>query len=109
MATKEAAKKMTKAQTVSELAEKTGLNKKQASEVLDKLRDIASRELGKKGPGVFEVPGLVRLKVRETQAQKNKEFRNPTTGEKFFKDVPKSRKLRATAVKALRDAVAPKA
>lgn len=98
-------KKMTKAQTVAELAERTGLTKKQVGEVFEAIRETAKRELGKRGAGQFEVPGLVRLKVRETEAQKGRKFRNPATGETVVRDVPKSRKLRATPVKALKDLV----
>ncbi len=100
-----AKKKMTKAQTVAELATKTGLSKKQIGEVFDALRDTLKRELGKRGVGQFEVPGIVRLKIREQEARKGVKFRNPATGEVMVRDVQKSRKLRATPVKALKDLV----
>ncbi|MBN8616713.1 MAG: HU family DNA-binding protein [Deltaproteobacteria bacterium] len=100
-----AKKKMTKAQTVAELATKTGLSKKQIGDVFDALRDTLKRELGKRGTGQFEVPGIVRLKIREQEARKGVKFRNPATGEVVVRDVPKSRKLRSTPVKALKDLV----
>lgn len=100
-----AKKKMTKAQTIAELATKTGLTKKQINDVFEALRETMKRELGKRGAGVFEVPGIVRFKVREQEARKGVTFRNPATGETVVRDVPKSRKLRSTPVKALKDLV----
>jgi len=104
---KEAAakKKMTKAQTVAELAERTGLSKKQVGELFDALRETLKRELGKKGPGQFEIPGIVRLRVREQEARKNVAVRNPATKQTIYKDFPKTRKVRSTPVKALKDLV----
>lgn len=99
------AKKMTKAQVLGEVAEKTGLSRKQVGEIFEVLRGLLKRELGKKGPEQFELPGIVRLKVRRVEAQKGKKFRNPQTGEIVVRDVPASRKLRATVVKGLKDLV----
>ncbi|MCS6856275.1 MAG: HU family DNA-binding protein [Sandaracinaceae bacterium] len=96
---------MTKAQTVSEISTKVGITKKQVADVFDVLRDIIKRELGTKGVGVFEIPGIVRLKIRETEARKGVKFRNPATNEIVIRDVPKRRKIRATAVKALSEAL----
>jgi nucleoid DNA-binding protein len=98
-------KKLTKAQVLTELVERTGLTRKQISELFEALRDLMKRELGKRGPEQFEIPGIVRFKVRRTEAQKGKKFRNPQTGEIVTKDVPASRKLRAVPVKALKDLV----
>ena len=105
MAKETPAKKLTKAQVLGELAEKTGLSRKQIGEVFDALRALMKTQLGKRGPEQFEVPGIVRLKVRKTEAQKGKKFRNPATGEVVVKDVPASRKLRAVPVKALKDLI----
>ncbi|MEM7447764.1 MAG: HU family DNA-binding protein [Myxococcota bacterium] len=99
------AKKMTKAQIMSELAEKTGLTKKQVGSVFEELRTVIKRELGRRGPGEFVMPDLVKLKVRKTKAQKNKQFRNPATGEVLVRDVPASKKLRSTPLKKLKDLV----
>ncbi len=100
-----AKKKMTKASVLSELAEKTGLSRKQVSEVFEALKGLMKVELGKRGPEQFEIPGIVRLKIRKTEAQKGRKFRNPATGETVVRDVPASRKLKALPVKALKDLV----
>ncbi len=99
------AKRMTKAQIMSELADKTGLSKKQVNIVFDGLKDLMKRELGKRGPGEFVIPDMLKLRVRKVPAQKNKEFRNPATGAITVKDVPASKKLRATPLKKLKDMV----
>lgn len=102
--------KMTKSQIVGELAEKTGLTKRQITEALEALSGIATRELkrkakkGEKGNVQFTIPDLVTIRIREVEATKNKKFRNPANGEIFFRDVPASRKLRATPIKKLKEA-----
>lgn len=100
-----ASKKMTKAQVLGEIAEKTGLSRKQVGEVFESLRGLMKRELGKRGPEQFEIPGIVRLKIRKTEARKGVKFRNPATGETVVRDVPASRKLKALPVKGLKDLV----
>ena len=100
------AKRLTKAQIIGELAEKTGVAKKDVVGVFAALNDILKRELGKRGPGEFVIPDIVKLRVRITKAQKGKKFRNPATGEVVVRDVPASRKLRATPLKKLKDAIA---
>ncbi len=101
-----AGKRMTKAQIVGELADRSGLSKKDINAVLEALRDIIKRELGKRGPGEFVVPEIaLKLKVRQVKAQKGKKFRNPATGEVIIRDVPASKKLRATPLKKLKELV----
>lgn len=99
------AKKMTKAQVLGELADKTALSRKQIGEVLEALRGLMKRELGKRGPQQFEIPGIVRLKVKNVEARKGVNVRNPATGVTTVKDFPAQRKLRAAPVKALKDLV----
>ena len=100
-----AGKRMTKAQIISELAQETELTKKQVQSVFDQMQSIIKRELGRRGPGEFVIPDMLKLKVRKTKAQKGKKFRNPATGEEIIKDVPASKKLRATPLKKLKDTV----
>jgi nucleoid DNA-binding protein len=106
MAKETVAKKMTKAAVLSEVADKTGLTRKQVGEVFEALRTLMKQQLGKRGgPEQFEIPGIVRLKIRRVEARKGVKFRNPATGETVVRDVAASRKLRATPVKALKDLV----
>ncbi|MCA1686364.1 MAG: DNA-binding protein, partial [Planctomycetia bacterium] len=51
----------TKAEVYTTLAEKSGLSKKEVAIVFTAMGDLIGRELGKKGPGEFVVPGLLKL------------------------------------------------
>ncbi|MBO6938964.1 MAG: HU family DNA-binding protein [Deltaproteobacteria bacterium] len=90
---------------MSELSDKTGLTKREVQAVFEGLRELIKQQLGKRGPGEFVLPDLVKLKLKAVPAQKNKKFRNPGTGEVFYKDVKASKKLRATPLKKLKDLV----
>ena len=73
------AKQRTKAEIFAKLAEDSGLSKKQISTVFEHLAELIKSELGKKGPGVFVVPGLLKLKVVRKPATKAGERLNPFT------------------------------
>ena len=49
--------RMSKSQFVTTLAEKSGLNKKQAASALDATNPMIARHLGKRGPGEVLNPG----------------------------------------------------
>jgi nucleoid DNA-binding protein len=98
-------KKLSKSQVIGALAEKTGLAKKEVSGVFATLSELIKRELGKKGPGEF-VPDLLKLKVRNIPAKAKRKGINPFTGQEVtFPAKPASRKIRATALKKLKDMV----
>ena len=61
-ADKKVSKPKTKGEIFAKLAETTGLTKKQISSVFDGLSEVIKVELGKKGPGLFVIPGLLKLK-----------------------------------------------
>ena len=101
-----AGKRMTKAQIMSELAERTGLSKKDVMNVFESLRELVKKELGRRGPGEFVIPDLIKLKVKKVPARPAREGINPFTGERqMFKAKPASKKVRATALKKLKDLV----
>lgn len=58
-----ATKPMTKTEIQAALAESTGLSKKEIAGVFDSLSDLIGKNLGKKGPGVFNIPGLMKITV----------------------------------------------
>jgi len=100
-------KRMTKAAVFAEMAEKTGLSKKQVGDLFESLSTLIQRELGKNGPGEFVVPDLLKLKVKDTPARKAEERKNPFTGAmQQYPAKPASRKVRASAVKKLKDLIA---
>jgi nucleoid DNA-binding protein len=99
-------KKLTKSQVIAHLAEKTGLAKKEVAGVFGGLSELIKRELGKKGPGEFVIPDLLKLKVRNIPAKAKRKGINPFTGQEVtFPAKPASRKIRATALKKLKDLV----
>ncbi len=101
-----AGKRMTKAQIMSELADKSGLTKKEIANVFDSLRDLVKKELGRRGPGEFVIPDMVKLKVRKIPAKPARMGRNPATGEEMMLAAkPASKKIRATTLKKLKDLV----
>ncbi|REJ89144.1 MAG: DNA-binding protein [Planctomycetota bacterium] len=103
---KKSAKSMTKTEVLNEIAEKTDLSKKQVASVFDELADLIGGQLGKKGPGVFTIPGLVKLRTRIKPAVPAGMRRNPFTGEeKMMPAKPASRTVRATPLKKLKDMV----
>ena len=100
------AKRMTKAQVISELSEMSELDKKSVARVFDKLQELIKKQLGARGPGEFVIPGLLKLKAVKKPATKDREGINPFTKEKtIFKGKPASKKVRATALKALKDLI----
>jgi DNA-binding protein HU-beta len=100
------AKRLTKAQVISELSELAELDKKSVSRVFEKLQELIKKQLGSRGPGEFVIPGLLKLKSVKKPATKDREGINPFTKEKtVFKGKPASKKVRATALKALKDLI----
>ncbi len=67
-----AAKPLTKTEFLNALAEDTGLTKKQVGEVIDSLGGLIGKNLGKKGPGAINIPGLMKVKVIRKPATKAK-------------------------------------
>jgi DNA-binding protein HU-beta len=101
-----AGKRLTKAQTVGELAEAAELDKKSVKRVFDALQDLVRKQLGGRGPGEFVIPGLLRLRVVKKPATKERPGINPFTKEPItIPAKPASKKVRATALKGLKDLV----
>ena len=99
-------KRMNKSQFVVMLAEKSGLDKKQAAAALDTLNAIVAQQLGKRGPGEVLIPGLLKLNVVEKPATPKHEGINPFTKEPMtFKAKAARQVIRVRPLKALKDAI----
>jgi nucleoid DNA-binding protein len=99
-------KPATKAEIYSALAEKTGLSKKEVASVFAAMGDLIGKDLGKKGPGQFVVPGLLKLKVVRRPATKAKQGINPFTKEPMtIKAKPARNVVKAVPMKALKELV----
>jgi nucleoid DNA-binding protein len=59
---------MSKSEVLSAIAEATELNRKDVAKVFDALADLIGKNIGKKGPGVFAVPGLMKIVVIRKKA-----------------------------------------
>lgn len=105
-ATTKGSKQMTKSEIVLALAEKTELTKKQVIALFDELAALVATNIGKKGPGVFVVPGLAKIKVIRKPATKERKGINPfTKEEQVFKAKPARNVVKIQAVKAVKDMV----
>jgi nucleoid DNA-binding protein len=94
----------TKSEILTQIAKDTELSKKQVAEVFASLNGIIKKSL--RGAGLFTLPGLLKLKVVKKPATKAREGINPFTGEKtMFKAKPASKKVRAAALKSLKEMV----
>ncbi len=99
-------KSITKSETFAKLAEATGLSRKQVASVFDELSKLIEHNLGKKGPGVFALPGLAKLKVVRKPAVPARKGINPfTKQEQMFKAKPARNVVKAVPLKALKDMV----
>ena len=94
----------TKSEILAQISKDTGLSKKQVGEVFSSLNGVIKKSL--RGAGLFTLPGLLKLKVVKKPATKAREGINPFTGEKTMcKAKPASKKVRAAALKGLKDFV----
>ena len=99
-------KQATKSEIYASLAEKTSLSKKQISEVFDAMHELIAKDLGKKGPGIFVVPGLLKLKIVDKPATKARPGINPFTKEPtIIKAKPARKAVKAILLKSLKELV----
>jgi nucleoid DNA-binding protein len=101
-----AAKNMTKGEIYSSLAESTGLSKKQISGVFDSLSDLVKKEIGKKGPGTFIIPGMIKIRRVHKPATKAKQGINPFTKQPMTIPAKPARSVvKAAPLKLLKESV----
>ena len=99
-------KPTTKAETFTYIADKTGLTKKDVSAVFDSLGTLVKRDIRRTGPGVYTVPGLMKIKVVRKPATKARKGVNPFTGEPMtFKSKPARNVVKVLPLKGLKDMV----
>jgi nucleoid DNA-binding protein len=106
MTDKKASRPVTKSAMYQTIADETGLSRKQVGAVFDAFTNLIKRDLGKKGPGVVALPGLLKIKRVVKPATKERMGRNPATGEPMMiKAKPARTVVRALALKSLKDMV----
>ena len=96
---------LSKSQLIEKVAaENEGLSKKQVKGVIDALATVGYKELKKTGS--FLLPGFAKFVVIKKPATKERQGINPFTKEPItIPAKPASKKVRATALKALKDLV----
>ena len=99
-----AAKVLTKSEILASIAETAELSRKQVASVFDALSNLIKKNVGKKGPGMFVVPGLMKIVVIRKPAVKARMGVNPfTKQEQMFKAKPARRVVKIRPMKALKD------
>lgn len=96
----------TKSEIYSSIADATELSRKQVGAVFDELSSLIQKNLKKNGPGVFTVPGLLKLTVVRKEATKARKGINPfTKEEQLFKAKPARNVVKVRPLKNLKDFV----
>lgn len=99
-------KPMTKTETLSQLADRTGLSRQQVAGFFDELGSLIGDQLNERGPGVVNLPGLMRIKVVRKPATPERKGINPFTKEEtVFKTKPARNVVKITPLKGLKDRV----
>jgi nucleoid DNA-binding protein len=101
-----ASKARSKSEVYRVVADGTGLSRKQVASVFDGMSDLIRADLSARGPGIFNVPGLMKIVVHKKPATKARKGVNPFTGEEMmFKAKPARKVVKVRPLKALKEMV----
>ena len=93
-----------KGEILTSIAEETGLSRKQVAAVFDSIGAQIAKNLGKKGPGMFVFPGLMKINVIQKPATKARKGINPFTKmEQIFKAKPARKVVKIRPLKSLKE------
>lgn len=96
----------TKSEILASIADDTELSKKDVAAVIDSLTTLISKNIGSRGPGYFNLPGLMKIKVIKKPATKARKGTNPFTGEEMmFKAKPARKVVKVAPLKSLKEMV----
>jgi nucleoid DNA-binding protein len=99
-----AAKVPTKSEILAGIASATELSRRQVASVFEALSALIKANVGKKGPGAFVVPGLLKIMVIQKPATKARKGINPfTKQEQMFKAKPARKVIKVRPLKTLKD------
>ena len=95
----------TKSEIYAKIVEDTGLTRKDVAAVFESLNGQIKKNLGgRNAPGMFTVPGLLKMRVVKKPATKARKGVNPFTGEEMmFKAKPASTAVRVRPLKKLKE------
>jgi nucleoid DNA-binding protein len=101
-----ARKPRTKGEIYNAIAGASMLSRKEVTQVFAALGEVLAADLGKKGPGTVQVPGLMKVIVKRLPATKERKGINPFTGqEATFKAKPARNVVKVRAMKGLKSMV----
>jgi nucleoid DNA-binding protein len=101
-----AKKPMTKTEIMTSLSEAADLSKQQVAKLFGELASLIEKNLNEEGPGVFSVPGLMKIKVVRKPATDARKGINPFTKEEMiFKAKPARNVVKIVPLKGLKDMV----
>ena len=96
-------KPMRKSEVFAALSEGTDLSKAQVSNVFDALSTLIGKNLQNGGPGIFTLPGLLKIKVVRKAASPARTGINPfTKQETTFKAKPARNVVKLQALKSVK-------
>ena len=94
-----------KTSLTAHLAEQSGVDVKSAKALMAALESTVLASIHKKGAGSFTLPGLLKITAQSVPAKKKRMGKDPFTGEeRMFAAKPASTKIKARALKKLKDA-----
>ncbi len=100
-------KKYNKTQILDDIAESTGLSRKQVGSVLDALGGVIEGHIKKKAVGQFVLPGLLKIMTISKPATKARKGINPFTKEEvMFKAKPASTVVKVRPLSKLKEMAA---
>lgn len=105
-ASKAEAKPRTKSQIIGEIADRTDLTRREVSAVFEEMSALIKQDIGRRGPGMFTVPGLMKIKKVHKPRRAARRGINPFTGEETtFKAKPAHNVVKILALKGLKEMV----
>jgi nucleoid DNA-binding protein len=104
---KKAVKAATKTEILTSISVAVDLPKKKVAEVFDALTEEIKKNLGNRGPGVFTLPGIIKIEKKKVPARPaQKGWMNPFTKQLEDRPAkPASVKVKVRALRALKDMV----
>jgi nucleoid DNA-binding protein len=96
----------TKSDVFATIAERVGIARRDVAGVFHVMSALIQADLSKAGPGVFKVPGLMRITVQRKPATKARMGINPFTKEEvMFKAKPARNVVKVRPLRALKEMV----
>ena len=99
-----AGKPRSKGELYTAIADNTDLSRKQVASVFDTMSRVLAADLGKSGPGMCNIGGMMKVLVVRKPATKARKGINPFTKEEvMFKAKPARNVVKIRPMKALKD------